>query len=524
MKRRLIAKNLILTIIITWINLAISAEEIEDCTIGVASGKATQDGRPMIWKTRDTSAKDNEVYDNTNTEHKYKFITVVTANGNESSSAWMGVNEKGFAILNSASSDLQGGSFGPGNGLTMRLALGNCATMNEFEHWLDSTNVAGRQTQANFAVLDSTGAAAIFETGGNIYWKFDANDSTIAPNGYVLRTNFAFNGDAKYGLHNGLYSIERYRRTTKLIGDFYSGDSLDYKSILRTQMRDFSDSDSEPVPIPYPRQWQSNRPYGYIYCYLSICRSTSVSAAVIQGVLPGESARLSTLWTILGQPASGIAVPYWPVGKTPTEAAGYPTAPLCDIARQITALLFDYSENLNYIDSYKLLDGNGGCLWTKIFPAEDSIFSTAEIKLAQWRNGTLSVQEMLDTEKQLAQFALNTLQNAYHGMITAVAQDYSNSFPIQFSLVQNYPNPFNATTTIGFSLAEPSHVTLKIFNPLGQEVATLISQSFMTGNYQTEWEASNFAGGVYFYQFQAWSLHKSQDIIFSDVKKLILIK
>lgn len=520
MTKRPILRILILIIFLIVLNFQSYAQGIEECTIGVASGKATIDGRPLLWKTRDyISAPNNEVYYNTN--YRYKFVSVVSAGGTDS---WMGVNEKGFAILNSASSDLSAASSGLTHGSLMRYVLGNCATVVAFQHFLDSTNVTGRQTATNLGVIDSTGAAAIFETAGYEYWKFDANDSTIAPDGYVLRTNFAFNGDAKNGLNDGIYSIERYRRTTKLIGDFYAGDSLSYKSILRTQMRDFSDSDSEPVPVPYPRRWQSNRPYGYIYCSLSICRSTSVSAAVIHGVLPHETAKLSTMWTILGQPASGIAVPYWPVGNTPFEANGSYTAPLCDIANQIRELLFDYTDNTDYIDSYKLLDGNGSGLWTKTFPAEDSIFVVAENKLEGWRNGTISIQEMLQTETELARLALTTLQNAYHGMITAIAREQSHSLPVQFSLQQNYPNPFNATTTIGFSLAEPCYVTIKIFNPLGQEVAALISQAFMTGNHQTEWDASSFAGGVYFYQFQAQPIHKTQNFIFNDVKKLILVK
>jgi len=511
MKKRLILQSVLLIIFYIGFGFPIYAQEIEECTIGVASGKATADGRPLVWKTRDyISQPHNEVY--YNRYYKYKFVSVINAGNTEES--WMGVNEKGFAILNSSSTDLPDGADGLSNGNLARFVLGQCASIAEFEHILDSTNTTGRQTQANFGVIDSTGAAAIFETAGNEYWKFDADDS---PGGYVLRTNFAVNGGGNSG-------IERYKRTVKLIEDFDSGDSLCYKSILRTQMRDFSNSNSEPVPVPYPRRWQSNRPYGYIYTNLSICRSTSVSAAVIQGVLPGEPARLSTLWAILGQPASGIAVPYWPVGNTPEEANGSSRAPLCNIANQIRELLFDYIENTNYIDSYKLRDGNGGGLWATTFPAEDSIFSIAATRLDQWRNGTIAIQELLDTETELAHLALTTLQNAYDGMITAVALDPSNSPPIQFSLNQNYPNPFNSTTKIGFSLAEPGYVTLKIFNPLGQEVASLISKSFMAGSHQAEWDASNFAGGIYFYQFQARSINRSQDFIFSDVKKLILLK
>ena len=226
-KKRLILKNLILIIFLSGLSFQVRAQQFENCTLGVAFGKATADGRPLLWKTRDyASAPNNEVFYNTN--YRYKFVSVITAGGTES---WMGVNEKGFALLNATSSDLIAGSSGISPGSLMRYVLGNCATVADFQHFLDSTNVTGRQTATNIGVIDSTGAAAMFETAGFEYWKFDANDSTIAPNGYVLRTNFAFNGDAKNGLNDGIYSIERYRRTTKLIGDFYAGDSLSYKSI-----------------------------------------------------------------------------------------------------------------------------------------------------------------------------------------------------------------------------------------------------------------------------------------------------
>ncbi|HEX9974527.1 MAG TPA: T9SS type A sorting domain-containing protein [bacterium] len=497
-----------------------NAQDLEGCTIGVASGKAASDGRPLLWKTRDTSDQDNEVY--FNSSYRYKFVSVITA---RSTTAWMGVNDKGFAILNAVADDLPAGSAGSGNGTIMTYALGNFATVSEFEQYLINTNITGRTSQSNFGVIDSTGAAAIFEVGGNVFWKFDANDSTIAPNGYVLRTNFAFNGAAKDGINNGIYSIERFRRTEKLISDFYSGDSVNYRSILRTQMRDFSDFDSQPVSVPFPAKWQSNQPYGYIYCYVSICRSTSVSAVVFQGVLPNrEPAKLSTMWTILGQPASGIAVPYWPVGKAPKESDGPNTAPLCDIANQIRTLLFDYPDNSSYLDSYKLRDGNGGGLWAQTLPAEDSIFAATETRLEQWRAGTISISEMLATESELASYALETLQKAYSGMTTVVAQHDNPILLADFSLDQNYPNPFNAATTIKFYLPEPCHVTLKIFNSLGQEVETLVSRSYSLGNHQAEWDASDLASGVYIYSLAAQPVQELQKPIFIDARKLILTR
>ncbi|MDZ7295323.1 MAG: T9SS type A sorting domain-containing protein [candidate division KSB1 bacterium] len=465
----------------------------DECTIGVASGRATQDGRPLVWKTRDADQAHNEV--RWVTTASYSFVAVVSAG---STTPWMGVNERGFAILNSQSSDLQAGSSGPGNGTLMKEALGSCATVAEFQALLDRTNLTGRTTQANFAVIDSTGAAAIFETAGNQYWKYDANDSLVAPHGYVVRTNFALHG-------GGTSGIERYHRSLKLIGDFYAGDSLSYRSIIRTQMRDFSDGNSNSVPVPFPARWLSNRPFGYIYCYLSICRSTSVSAAVIQGVLPGEPARSSTMWAILGQPAGAIAVPYWPVGNTPVEANGEPTAPLCDAALAIKNLLFDYTENSNYIDSYKLRDGKGGGFWARLFPAEDAIFVTAESLTVVWRGGAAPPQEMLQAEAVLAAQALSVLHQAYEDYLTSVIAADRSEGPGGFALSEPYPNPWNSATSLTLTVPEPAQVHVGVYNAAGQKVVVLREERLPAGEHCLTWDGRSGAGvpvpsGVYFVQ------------------------
>jgi len=71
------------------------------------------------------------------------------------------------------------------------------------------------------------------------------------------------------------------------------------------------------------------------------------------------------------------------------------------------------------------------------------------------------------------------------------------------NLHRNYPNPFNPSTTIEFDLPKSSDVTLKIFNILGEEVTTLVSDRLSAGSYSYEWDASNFASGVYLYRLQA---------------------
>jgi len=480
----------------------------EECTIGVAVGSATEDGRPMIWKTRDyASEPDNELV--FNTSYDIDFLEVVNAG---KTYAWMGLNELGFAILNTLAVDLEKGSSGYSNGSLMREALGTCATISDFIVFLDETNPIGRQTRGNFAVLDTTGAAAIFEIDKDSYWVFDANDSLTAPGGFIIRTNFAVNGD---GVNGSGY--ERYDRSSDLINSFYLGDTLNYRSILRYQMRDFSDFDSEPVPVPFADEWISGRPYGYIYTDVSVCRSSSISATVIQGVLSGESEKLSTMWTILGQPAAGIAVPYWPVGQTPEEADGSSTAPLCDKARQIKAELFDYAENGHYIDSYKLRDESGNGLWKTTFFAEDSIFREAEEQMDVWRTSGPVVSEMLTLETTYAQYALSALEKAYTDLTTALVEE-SDSAPLSdFKLHQNYPNPFNPSTRINYELPITNYVKLAVYNILGQKVRTLVNWRQEAGKHSIPFNAAGLSSGLYYYKLETNSGY-------TQTRKCILLK
>lgn len=468
----------------------------EECTIGVANGNATSDGRPLLWKTRDNADDpDNEIY--FNTLFKYHFISLVKASD---TLPWMGVNEKGFAILNSQSQDLPAGSSGMGNGSFMRFALGTCASLQELERLLDSTNVTGRFTQANFGVIDSTGAAAIYETSGNNYWKFDTNDSLVAPYGYLIRTNFAIHGGGKRG-------IERFNRSNKLIDKYYQGDSLNYKSILRYHMRDFSDEYSRHVPVPFSNSWFTGCPYGYIYTELSICRNISVAATVIQGVAPGEKASLSVMLTLLGQPAASVFLPYWPLCSPPPASNGYPTAPICNIANQIRSHVFDYHPNDLYLNSFKLLDGNQGGLWTHLFPLEDSILHAFDSKNLTWRENPPDVQVIKHFEDSLASVAYTRLNQINNGIISSVVDDEQTICSNQFQLCGNYPNPFNSNTKFKFYLPEQSDIELDIFAINGSKVKSVFSGRLNTGWHEYGWDGTdtnnnNQASGLYLFRLK----------------------
>jgi len=93
--------------------------------------------------------------------------------------------------------------------------------------------------------------------------------------------------------------------------------------------------------------------------------------------------------------------------------------------------------------------------------------------------------------------------------------------PAVFSLEQNYPNPFNPSTKIAFTLASDSKVSLKVFNVLGQEIASLIEQDLSAGTHAVDFNAEGINSGVYFYKINATGLNGNE---FSDVKKMILTK
>jgi len=91
-----------------------------------------------------------------------------------------------------------------------------------------------------------------------------------------------------------------------------------------------------------------------------------------------------------------------------------------------------------------------------------------------------------------------------------------NMADFSFNLSQNYPNPFNPSTTISFSIPSNEKVSLKIYDVLGKEVATIINENMEAGNYKKEWNAGSFSSGVYFYKLQAGN--------FVETKKMCLIK
>jgi len=112
--------------------------------------------------------------------------------------------------------------------------------------------------------------------------------------------------------------------------------------------------------------------------------------------------------------------------------------------------------------------------------------------------------------------------NALNHLFSNIIKKEKNIFPDMkikqqgYSLSQNFPNPFNPITKISFKCQVSSYVSLKVFDALGKEVATLVNQKQNAGRYEVEFDGSNFSSGIYFYTLKAGE--------FTDTKRMLLIK
>ena len=104
--------------------------------------------------------------------------------------------------------------------------------------------------------------------------------------------------------------------------------------------------------------------------------------------------------------------------------------------------------------------------------------------------------------------------SVYYNGITDVKEKVAT--PSKYTLEQNYPNPFNPSTKISYSLPKATHVSLKVYDVLGNEITTLVNKNQSAGNYKVNFDASNLTSGVYFYKISTNN--------FSQVRKMMLIK
>lgn len=386
------------------------------CTTAVISGSATADGRPILWKNRDTQNTRNEVV--LITAGTYKTLAVVNAGSR--SSIWMGVNEAGLCIENSVSRDLSRpkGVSGPGNGGFMLLALKTCATVAEVRQLLEKTDVTGRSTNANFGVIDAHGGAALFEASRNAHVMFDANDPDTAPAGMVIRSNFSLTGQ-KFETPptaeqlQDIYSGERYLRASGLLTSI-AADRRDPRYLLRNCGRDMAGPDCvahcgtiNGAPGELPE---------FIHTKNTISRTTTVSYAVFQGVRPGEDPLLTTMWLGLGDPKFTVAVPCWAaVDVVAEELQGKKEGgEIGQAAMQLRAQF--YSEEQDGVRTAGLQG-----IWNELWAFEDRLYTSTQQQLEQWRKGRINREAMTLQHLSACEQALATLRDQLESVTRSAA-------------------------------------------------------------------------------------------------------
>ena len=392
-------RNALRLTVIAALAAAAGARPSPACTTAVASGRATANGRPLLWKNRDADNKQNQViYDSSG---RIPFLGVVNSADAAGLEIWAGVNARGFAIENSASYNLEKGE-SVAEGQLMRLALQSCATVAEFQALLERTN-GGRDTTANFGVIDAAGGAAVFETGRKTFKRFDADDPAATPAGVVVRSNFSDSGDADAGS-----GFLRRQRAAALIGGLVGGKALTAATLLAGPGRDVANERIGSFPA-------KGIPAGAVWAYTadSVCRFDTASAVVFEGVRPGEDPLLATLWVIVGQPITGAGVPLWAFSAH-VPAALAPSLKTSEMTKALDAVrtLF-YPETRGELKKFvrvEALAASDSGIEPRLLKTEAENFRQAEAALAAWRNDAPTPQEVSCLQDRIAERTLAAIR------------------------------------------------------------------------------------------------------------------
>ena len=280
------------------------------CTSVIIPGWATEDGRPLMWKNRDTDHLDNSI------RHfkgeKYSFVGLVNS-ASEGGEVWIGANTAGFAVMNTASYCLKNDDVPPSEmdreGRLMYRALEICATLEDFETFLDTLS-RPMGVEANFGCIDSSGGAAWYETDNTSYHKIDVN---ACSDGFYVVTNFSVSGDAARWK-----GVERYRTAYSIFSEMKASGTLS-----RLHPLDIVDSLSrsyrhEVLGIDLTRDAEEflARTNGYAVDQDFIPRRSTSASVVIKGVRKGEDPSRAVFWTAIGYPSVAVTVPV-PVSVEP---------------------------------------------------------------------------------------------------------------------------------------------------------------------------------------------------------------
>ncbi|MEN8225696.1 MAG: hypothetical protein ABFS05_10095, partial [Bacteroidota bacterium] len=365
--------------------------------------KYTKDGRPLLWKHRDTWALNNKLVQFN--DGKYQYTGLVNSVDTLGKSVWIGFNSTGFAIMNSASYNLNNDTIKQSGleGRIMKKALQNCASVKDFEKLLQDLPQPTR-LEANFGVIDSKGGAAYFELGNYKVVKIDANDPAIAPDGYIIRTNFSFTGKAGKG---GGYI--RYETANKVFSDAVKRNELSAQTIIQKGSRNLTHALTGTNLWDYADLKKGEEKMVFFYDYIP--RKSTSSSVIIEGVQDGEEPILTTMWTVLGWPLTSVTIPIWLSGTNELpEVVTYnekiKDAPLCHFALELKKECYTYKRGASskyYMNINPLINAEQSGMMQLLAPLDNMLFDEGYKQLKKWREYGMDQNELVEFYKMTDQ-------------------------------------------------------------------------------------------------------------------------
>ncbi len=329
-------------------SLLVTATDADACTSAIVSGRVTASGRPMIWKHRDTGTEHNFIARVPRTTDGYAFVALFNGGDSLLREAWMGMNENGFAIMNTASYNLMPDTaqLKDQEGIVMRRALEQCTTVADFEQLLKIMDKP-LGVQANFGVMDASGNAAYFETDDYTFTKYDLADE---PSGVIYRTNYSCSGecDGGYGYireQNARHLLQPHVDHCDILPETFTEEISRsfYHSLIG---RDFGETDDE---------WIVDQDF--------IPRKSSSASIVIEGILPGEETASMTMWSMIGYPPVSHVEPVTidSVPESLKPAGQFYRSPLCDetLERKHEVFSIKRGNGQHYINIKKVNEFSG---------------------------------------------------------------------------------------------------------------------------------------------------------------------
>lgn len=372
------------------------------CTTAVISPAASREGRPMLWKNRDTDFLNNKVI--FVREIPYSYLALVNAEDRSGRWAYAGLNSAGFAIFNSVAYNLPGGGseYRDLEGTIMADALRQCSTVSDFEKYIQDNLGPSLGSLANYGVLDADGGAALFEVSNHAYKKYVAADF---PEKYLVNTNFARSGEAGAGA-----GYLRFARASQLFRELQPG-LISHPAILGRFSRDTGHALLAQPAYPQFKSISGKKPF-WISSRDTIDRDSTSAAVVVCGRKPGAENSPATFWVMLGEPLFTIAVPLWvEAGAAPVPLHQGDKASLLAEADRLKKLgrPFPESDRGAYLDVTRLDNREGTGFLPQLLQAEKEIFSLTEEFLQAPRQPA----ELAAFQERMAEKALAALRAAH---------------------------------------------------------------------------------------------------------------